>query len=305
MTSFRHIAYFIALGLFWGVSPSLYRHLANVNMPLSHTIVYTGIGVGLIMFLIAILRNGWHGLDPRVPKYGAICAFLMNIPFGINLFLASHVPPTELSIIITMSPFFNYLLALATGTENASFNRLAAIALGFLSTLVLILSRDGMLQGEISWWLISSISVPLLYCAYNSYAARFWPQGANIMQAGAAESLWSGLLMLPFMLVFAPPGAPDGPALSVHWILLAAVLMWVVERIAYFTLINEKGAVYTVQATYVSTPAAVIIAALFFGGVTDIWLWISLAILMAALWLNNTGKHVTYLPPANPESHPG
>jgi hypothetical protein len=66
--------------------------------------------------------------------------------------------------------------------------------------------------------------------------------------------------------------------------------MWVVERVAYFTLINEKGAVYTVQATYVSTPAAVLLAAIFFGGGADKWLWVSLAILMVALYLNNTGS---------------
>ncbi len=305
MTSPRHIFWFIALGLFWGVSPSLYKHLANVHIPLTHTVVFTGVGVGAVMLVIALFRDGWSGLDPRVPAYGAMCGFLMNIPFGINLFLAQHVPPTELSIIITMSPFFNYLLALVTRTENTSFFRLLAIVLGFLSTSVLILSRDGMLQGHISWWLIASVSVPLLYTAYNGYAARYWPNGTSIMQAGAAESLWSGLFMFPVMMAVAPPGGDGHPSISAYWILGAVTLMWVIERIAYFTLINEKGAVYTVQATYVSTPAAVIIAGLFLGEMPDMWLWVSLTILMFALWLNNMGRANVMIAPANPESHPG
>jgi drug/metabolite transporter (DMT)-like permease len=305
MGSLRHIFWFLALGLFWGLSPSLYRHLANIRMPETHTIVYTGFGVGVIMFAIALFRDGWHRLDPRIPFYGTVCAFLMNIPFGLNLFLASHVPPTELSIIITMSPFFNYLLALVTRTESASIYRLLAIGLGFLSTTILILSRDRSVDGTISWWLIAAIGVPLLYTAYNAYAAHFWPKGANIMQAGAAESIASGLLMLPLMLYLSPPGAADTPAWPLYWILGAVTLMWVIERIAYFTLINEKGAVYTVQATYVSTPAAVIIAAVFYGGTTDKWLWLSLAVLMVALWFNNTGRSSATIAPANPESHPG
>ena len=41
--------------------------------------------------------------------------------------------------------------------------------------------------------------------------------------------------------------------------------MWIIERIAFFTLIREKGAVYTIQAIYVSTPAAVLWAILIFG----------------------------------------
>jgi drug/metabolite transporter (DMT)-like permease len=288
----RHFAYFMGLGLFWGLSPSLYKHLAEIGMPLSHTIAVTGLGVGIAMYAIAgVKTRAW-----RVPRelmiYGAVCAFLMNIPFGINLFLAGHVPPTELAIIITLSPFMNYLLALATGWENASPRRLAAIAAGFASTLVLILSREGTLSGDLSWWLVAALSVPLLYCAYNSYAARHWPQGSDTLMAGAVESLWSGLFAVPLVALAAWRAADFGPSAGEYWILAAACLMWIVERIAYFTLISEKGAVYTVQATYVSTPTAVIIAVLFFGGGSDAWLWLSLALLMIALWFNNSRGRV-------------
>ena len=214
----------------------------------------------------------------------------MNVPFALNLYLARHVPPTELAIIITTSPFFNYLLALVTGWETASPRRLLAIAAGFLSTLVLILSREGMLTGAVSWWLIASLGVPMLYCLYNAFAARAYPAGADTMQLGAAESIWSGLWVLPFVLVLAPFGAEGQPELSQYWVLGAVILMWVVERMAYFILIRDKGAVYTVQATYVATPAAVVIAGVFFGGTQDVWLWVSLAILMVALYLNNSGQ---------------
>ncbi len=305
MTSIRHLTWFLALGLFWGVSPSLYRYLADIRMPETHTIVLTGFGVGVIMIAVALIRDGWRGLDPRIPAYGTMCAFLMNIPFGINLFLAAHVPPTELSIIITMSPFFNYLLALVTQTENASWRRLVAIAFGFASTIVLIATRPQAASGGFSWWLVIAISVPLMYTAYNFYAANHWPRGASVMQAGAAESLASGLLMLPLLLWLSPPGAATNPSINLYVVLAAVTLMWVVERIAYFTLVNEKGAVYTVQATYISTPAAVAIGAFFFGGGTDKWLWVSLSLLMIALWLNNTGRKDVAIAPANPESHPG
>lgn len=117
MASPRHFAWFIALGLFWGVSPSLYKHLADVRVPVSHTIFLTGLGVGLAMWLIAARRSGAWGMPWSTLRYGAICAFLMNIPFGFNLFLAGRVPPTELAIVITTSPFFAYLVALATGWE--------------------------------------------------------------------------------------------------------------------------------------------------------------------------------------------
>ena len=273
------------LGLFWGLSPSLYRHLSDIHLPPIHTIFFTGLGVGVVMLVMALARSGWRGLDKRLVLYGLACACLMNIPFGLNLFLAAYVPPTELAIIITMSPFFAYLVALALGQDQATPRKLAAIVLGFTSTVVLILSRQGNLSGHFSWPLLAALFIPLLYAFYNTFSARAWPQGADTVQAGAFESLWSGLIMLPLIPLLAPFGADGGPSLAQHWILAVVCLMWVVERLVYFTLITNKGAVYTVQATYVSTPAAVIIGALFFGGGTDGWLWLSLAILMLALYL--------------------
>ena len=293
MTSPRHFAYFLALGLFWGCSPSLYKHLADIGVPASQTIVLTGFGVGLLMLAVAAFRGGGFAIDRSVLRYGAICAFLMNIPFGINLYLAGHVPPTELAIVITTSPLFNYLIALATGWENSSPRRLLAIFAGFASTIILIVTREGTLTGSVSWWLVASLSIPILYCVYNNYAAQAWPKRADTIRVGAAESLFSGLFLAPVVLFLEPFGSAGMPGLAGYWILIAAIFMWVVERIAYFTLINEKGALYTIQATYVSTPAAVIIAAVFFGGGQDQWLWVSLAFLMVALWLNNSGKAAT------------
>ncbi len=289
MTSPRHLFWFLSLGLFWGVSQSVYRHLFNIGMPITHTICIAGLGVGVIMWGMAAWRGRAH-IPWTVHRYGMVCGVLLNVPFGFNLLLVEHVAPTELSIIITTSPFFNYLLALVTGWEIATPRRLLAIATGFLSTLILIVSREGMQSGNISWWHIAALVVPLFYCFYNSYAARAFPVGADTLQLGAVESVWSGVFILPFLLWFAPFGAAGQPLLWHYWVLGALIAMWVVERIAYFILIRDKGAVYTVQATYIATPAAVLIAGIFFGGTQDVWLWVSLAILMLALYLNNSGQ---------------
>ncbi len=289
MTSPRHLAYFVALGLFWGVSPTLYRHWGAIGMPVSHVIVLTGLGVGVVLAAICVLRGiDWIG-GLRFQLFGLGCATLMNIPFAFGLVFARHVPATELALIISTSPIVNYLVALATGRENAAPRRLLAIVLGFAATAILILTRQGMLSGEFSWWLIAAFALPFLYSGYNWFAALFWPPRAHALAAGVAESIWSGVLALPFLLYFAPPWSPEQLALPAYVTVLIACGLWTLERIAFFTLIREKGAVFTVQAAYLSTPAAVLIAIIFFGG-ADLWLFLSLAVLMAALYLNNTGS---------------
>ena len=289
----RHFLYFIFLGVFWGLSQSLYKEMALLGVPPSHVIVYTGIGVGLGLMLAAWSSNTAMTFNRTTVLFGLGCSILMNVPFGAGLYLIRHVPATEMAIIVSTAPLFNYTIALLTGRENAVPRRLLAVVAGFLSSAVLILSREGMLSGNISWWTILAFTVPLLYTAYNWFAAHYWPKEADVFSIGALESFWSAIVVVPFMLYYEAPWSNVTPQLFAYWTVLVAGVMWIIERIAFFTLIRDKGAVYTIQAVYISTPAAVVFAILFYGGGADLWLWVSLAILMLALWLNNSGTSLT------------
>jgi hypothetical protein len=222
-------------------------------------------------------------LRREVVVYGLICAALMNLPFGLGLLFARHVPPTELAIIMSLAPFCNYLVALLTGRDNPVPRKLLAIAVGFASSAILILSREGTMSGRLSWWMIASFSGPIMYTAYNWYAAANWPKDAGTISVGAVESVASGLIVLPLLLAVAPPWAADIPAMLAYWSVLAATVMWIAERIAFFTLIRDKGAVYTIQAIYLATPAAVIFAAIFRRCLRCLAV-ATLSILMVALW---------------------
>ncbi len=288
MGNLRHFFYFISLGLFWGLSPSLYKLWSIQAVPVSHVLIVTGLGVGLLMGLLAWAQGKPELSAKRIHIYGFFCGFLINLPFGLNIFLAGHVPPTDLAIVISTSPLVNYVLTLAFAQKKPDTRHLIAIVLGLCSSAILILTREGPMGGQISGWLLISFLVPFLYAGYNWYTHNYLPEGADIYVIGMAESIWSGLIIVPFMLWFAPPVFNVAPTWIVIASLVAAIAMWVLERVAYFTLIREKGAVYTVQAVYVSTPAAVIFAMLFFGGSNDIWLWVAMLILMAALYFNNS-----------------
>ena len=137
-----HLLWFIALGCFWGLSPSLYKLMGDYGLPITHIIVYTGLIVGAALALLPLAR-GRFVLNRDVMIYGLVCAALLNIPFAMSLFFSRHVPPTEYALIISTAPFWNYLLALATGREIAHRRRIGGLMVGFLSSAVLILSRGG------------------------------------------------------------------------------------------------------------------------------------------------------------------
>jgi drug/metabolite transporter (DMT)-like permease len=289
MHSFRHIIYFISLGLFWGVSTSLYRYWGEATVPATHIIAYSGAGIAIVMGLVARRVEGSFGLTWPIQRYALVCAALMNIPFTWSLTLARHVPTAELALVFSMAPLISFLVGVVSGRDRLTARRTVAISVGFAASAILIISRQGMVSGEVSWWLLASFINPLLWASYNWFAQVNWPKSATTLSVGAAESLWSSILVLPFMIYFSPPWDTSYSGSWAVWSIIAATLMWVVERISFFTLIRERGASYTSQATYLATPASVLFAMFFFGGGSDIWLWASLALLMVALYLNNSG----------------
>ncbi|MFO1033640.1 MAG: DMT family transporter [Hyphomicrobiales bacterium] len=289
MKGVRHLIHFVALGLFWGASPSFYGYWGQAGVPASHVIGYTGIGLALALAAAnAMARGGW-GETRSLMRYGFICAFLMNMPFAWSITLGLHVPPPELALVFSTSPIVNFALGVAMGRDRASLRRVLAILLGFAASAILVVSRQHV-SGGFSWWLVAAFINPFLWAAYNGYAQSQWPRGAGTFAVGAAESFWSAMLAMPFLFFVSPPWSTtyhgDWAVLS----LLCATVMWTVERISFFTLIREKGASYTSQAIYLSAPAAVLIAVIFFGGASDAWLWASLALVMAALYFNNSGS---------------
>ncbi|MBL8790251.1 MAG: DMT family transporter [Rhizobiales bacterium] len=292
MLALRHVLYFVALGLFWGISPSLYKYWGESGVPVSHVICYTGLGLALFLFLMSRLKEGLWNVSGPLFRYGLVCAVLMNVPFAWSLTLARHVPAPELAIVFSVSPIVSFIVGAATGRDPFTARRVLAIAFGFAASTILVLTREGMVSGQVSWWLVAAFINPLLWASYNWYAQTNWPKEGTTFSVGAAESLLSGLLALPFVLVMAPPWATGYSGTSAWWSLVFATAMWLAERISFFTLIRERGASYTSQAVYLSTPAAVFIAMYFFGGAGDVWLWFSLALLMVALYLNNSGQPV-------------
>lgn len=286
-----HLVWFLVLGSFWGLTPSFYRLMGEAGLPVSHIIVYTGLIVGLALAFVPWVR-GRFVVSREVLLYGLGCAALLNVPFAMSLFFSRLVPPTEYALIVSTAPFWNYMLGLLRRRETAHPRRFGALLLGFLSSAILILTRDGTMEGTTLFWVVAAFIVPIIYSVYNWFAADYWPKNADVMTVGAMESVFSGLLAIPFMLLLAPPWGAAAPPLWAYWTALAASALWIIERIAFFTLIREKGALYTIQAIYVSTPAAVLWAIVIFGKPADAWIWVSLAILMGALWLNNSTQRV-------------
>ncbi len=292
MSPFTQLLTVLGLGAFWGFSPALNKILGQFGLPVSHILVFSGLGVGLGLMLLQRLMGERLQFSWRILAFGLGCGVLLNIPWFGSLTVVRHVPITITAVIISTSPLWTYALALLLRRESASLMRLAALAVGFLSSLIVIVTRApeaGIAAAPMAFgidgWILLTMTLPILYAFYNVFASMAWPKGMTAMTAGVIESFCSALLALPLLPLLEPlalSGINSG-----YWLLLAATAMWVIERVCFFTLIQRAGPVTTVQAVYVGTPAAVVFGLVLFGEPMSLWLGISLALLMLALWLNN------------------
>ncbi|MEZ5926187.1 MAG: DMT family transporter [Hyphomicrobiaceae bacterium] len=276
----------VGLGAFWGISPTFYKLMAREGIPVSHVVVLSGLGVGSGLALLRWLTTGRLGFTRAEALYGLGCGLLLNVPFAMGLWLARYLPVTVFAVISSMAPFCSYGLALLFRREGPSTLRLFALAAGFLSSATLIVTRPEASDLSVSGWTLLALLPTVLYAFYGLFASMAWPKGMDTLTAGAVESWASALLALPFLILLQPiTGVADfhwG-----YWTVGVITLIWVVERIAYFTMIQRSGPVTTAQAVYVATPSGVLFGAWLFGEQIDVWLIACLGLLLLALYLNN------------------
>ncbi len=218
-----------------------------------------------------------------------VCGVLLNLPFAASLYFASRLPVTTYALIVSTTPFATYGLALAIGRDRVMLWRIAALVTGFMGALVVILARYGPGGSYASPLAFACFILPLLFAIYNNFTAAWWPRHAGTLTVGIAESWSSALLALPFLLWPGQLALPGDIGFG-YAMVVGATVMWIIERIAYFWLIKTAGPVSTMQAVYISTPGAVVIGMALFAESPNLWLALSLALVMIALWFDNQAR---------------
>lgn len=284
----------LGLGLFWGLSPVVTRLLTITGVSPIQIIVFSGLIVGLCLWIFQYFTKRGNFLDRHLWLYGFGCAVFLNVPFGLSLYVITKIPLATYSIIGSTTPFFGYAFALIFGLERANWRRVIALICGFSgSGLLLFPVAGGAEPSQISTFMIVlSFGMPLLYALYHIYASQFWPMGAGTRQVGVVESVCSGLLALPVLLIMM--GGESFTMSPIGTIGLVAISgLWVIERLTFFNLIRNFGPVSTVQAIYISTVSGVVFGHYFFNEPIDWRIAVSAGLVIVALWLNTRAQSLS------------
>jgi len=279
----------LGLGLFWGLSPIATKFLAMNHVSPFMTITFSGFGVGVGLFLVWRAFGKVELASWPLWFFGAGCAILLNLPFGLSLILIGHIPVATYSIITSTTPLFGYAIAVVIGVERIGWARASAILCGFAGSALLLINPDTAKGGDfflaVDIYTLACFALPLFYALYHIFASRFWPKGCETGAVSIAESIASGVLVLPFLLLTDRSESYDIPT-SAMIALGTVTLLWVIERITFFNLVRNFGPVSTVQAVNLATMSSVVLGHYIFGEPIDARLIVSGALVLGALWLN-------------------
>jgi len=290
----------LGLGLFWGLSPVITRGLTIVGVTPAQIIVFSGLIVGVCLWLLQYFTKRSSFANKRLWLYGLGCAVFLNVPFGLSLYVITKIPLATYSIIGSTTPFFGYAFALIFRLERANWRRVLALVCGFSGSGILLFPMaDEVAPSQISTFIIVlSFGMPLLFALYHIFASQFWPSGAGTRQVGVVESVCSGLLALPLLLIMMGSESFTMSALGTVG-LVAISGLWVIERLTFFNLIRNFGPVSTVQAIYISTVSGVIFGYYFFDEPIDWRIAVSAGLVIIALWLNARAQSLSVARPAS------
>lgn len=274
------------MGVLWGATFSLAKIAADGGgHPLGINFWESMIGALVLIIVMLVTRRRLPMKRENVLFYG-VCGMLGSVIPGILFFYAaSRVSPGVLSITVATVPLLTFLAAAALGVEKFQIGRILGVVFGGISILLLVGPEESLPDPAAVPWVLAALIAAVCYSAENMVVAMRMPDNASAVTVTGGLFIAATLIMAPFVFsmdVFVPLPWPWGP---VEWAIVGMGVISVTAYSMFIFLIAHAGPVFASQTAYVVTFSGVFWGVMIFDEQHSHWIWISLAIMLAALAL--------------------
>lgn len=278
----------LTMGVGWGLSFSLAKIAADAGAhPLCITFWQASLGA-VFLGALTLARRQRIARERRMLGLYSACALLGTVCPGILFFYAAaHVPAGVLSITVALVPIMTIFLAALLGVERLAAARLLGVLCGLIAVLLLVAPQGSLPDPGAAPWVIAACVASGSYAAENLVIALRKPAGADAFMVACGMYLVATLIMAPVVLAtdsFVPLPWPWGP---VEWSIVGMAAISALAYSLFIYLVSAAGPVFASQTAYVVTLAGVFWGMLIFGETHSLWIWLSLAVMLAGLALVN------------------
>ena len=281
----------LALGMMWGLHFSIIKIAAESGLPYPGIAATTTWGIALVLVIVCAFRGKFPTITLRTLGFYLVCAILGYLtPFFVELNVAPHIDAGLLSVIVTSAPIFTVVIALAANTEPVGRRAMLGVAAGFAAAVLLLLPEAATPGSAKIGWMLAAFAVPLTYASYHNFVAKYWPDNTDSWQLAAGEALVAFCILTPVYLYNGDFISPVQDWSRGGWTIAVMVTFSAVEIYLYFELVRRAGAVFVSQANYIMVVAGVFWGMLIFSEQPAAWLWLSAAVLLAALYMTHSDK---------------
>ncbi len=226
----------------------------------------------------------------RLHCYVVIAIMGIVAPDLLYYFAAPHLNAGILSITVSTVPLFTCLIMWVMRYESLVLKRAFGILLGMAAILLLVLPDQGLSGEDANLWILLVVLCAISYAIETVYLSEGIDPELDIRELLCGSSIVAAIFLIPATSLMGV-GVPVSWVFSSAGMAISAIaLVSTVAYLMFFYTIKSAGPVFASQSAYVVTISGVLWGIVIFSEVHTIWLWLSMAVMMAGLALVTPAK---------------
>lgn len=240
----------LGAGSMLGLSTDFAKLAPGAGLPPLGFLAWSLVGATLVLTLIGAVRSRLPSLNVRTVEYFLVAGFVgLAAPTLIFFSAVPHVGASFVALSIALPPLYTYVGALLLRMERFDQWRALGVALTLAGSVLLAVLKLSV-PGASTFWIIMTLSAPILLAAGNLYRTLRWPPGSapdqlapGMVGAAALMLLIFGTLpgfgALPDLSLAVPTG--DAAAIA---LIVAQAAAFTVQYLLFFVVQQRGGPVY-------------------------------------------------------------
>ncbi|MFT5259864.1 MAG: drug/metabolite transporter (DMT)-like permease [Gammaproteobacteria bacterium] len=280
-------------GLMWGGTFTL-ALIATADGAPALTLTAWQVLVSAVLFALGCLITGKRTfVFKHIDKYLVIAFLGVIVPDLLYYNAAPHLSAGILSVTVSTVPVFTYAIMWVFGYESLVIKRALGIVLGMIAILLLVIPGQGLSASNASFWIALVIICAVLYAAENVFISEGISDDMPILELLCGSTVVASVLLVPATIWFGAEVPIGWIFTKAAWAVTATALISVFAYALFFHSIKIAGPVFASQCAYIVTLSGVLWGIAIFAEEHSIWVWISIAVMMAGIALVTPSERMT------------